>query len=323
MGSWYKTCGLSQMHITDGEEVMVFALEKNMDQTDRCYSTAFWAPCLVPYYSKYGDYGRGDQDSGVGLPYILEGIRDRLVEMELGDNQYHDIEIKKDKFDIELFYEAVHEGRLFSKDYQGRDRMFEFVMVRKDIADDILANWNRETYVGNGKGDCGYDNAYKMVNFAKILEDLPEFMERVAEFLKPDPDMDDASNSALIGMKLMGGLETVFKYEEDNLVGKWIRGSADYRFSRIMYPSEVVLSLMKVGKVKEATELMIDLLKGLYLNCFMEMTRRNWAPGGHEGSQANEAHGYRIMAEATLRALDREKKEYLEDTGEEEYSEFN
>ena len=319
MGSWYKTCGLSQMAICDYDEVMVFVLEKNNDQTDRCYSTAFWSPSLLPFYAKYGDYGRGDDNTGITLPYVIEGIKKSLVEVELGDNKYHDIEIKRDKFDIELFYEAVHEGRLYKSDWQGREQMIDFVMIRKDIADDILANFQREVYVGEG-GDCGYDNHYKLVTFAKILEDLPDFMAKLAEFVKPEDELDDRANEALIRMKFSDGLSTVFKYEDDNLVGKWVRGDG-YRFSRLADPNEIVIGLMEAGKVKEATEVMVELLKGHYINCFMETTRRNWAPGGHEGSQGNEAHGYRIMAEATLRALDRAKAEYLEEV-DDEYSEF-
>jgi hypothetical protein len=321
MGSWYKTCGLSNMHIRDDDEVMVFVLEKNNDQTDRCYSTAFWSPCLLPFYSKYGDYGRGADDSGVTLPYLMAGIKEQLIEMELGDNEYHDIEIKRDKFDIELFYEAVHEGRLFKSDWRGDKQMIDFVMIRKDIADDILANFQREQYVGHGEGDCGYDNSYKLVTFAKILEDLPEFMAKLSEFLAPEEGLDDKANDALLRMKFMGGLSTVFKYEDSNLVGKWIRGDG-YRFSRLAEPNEIVIDLMQAGKVKEATEVMVELLKGNYITSFMEMTRRNWSPAGHEGSQCNETHGYRIMAEATLRAIDRERKKYLEEV-DDEYSEFN
>jgi hypothetical protein len=249
----------------------------------------------------------------------MDGIKQSLVEIELGDNKYHDIEVKRDKFDIELFYEAVHECRLFKSDWRGDKQMIDFVMIRKDIADDILANFQREQYVGEG-GDCGYNNNYKLVTFAKILEDLPDYMAKLSEFIKPEGELDDTANEALLRMKFSGGLSTVFNYEDSNLVGKWVRGDG-YRFSRLANPNEIVLDLMQAGKVKEATEVMVELLKGMYLNCFMEMTRRNWAPGGHEGSQGNEAHGYRIMAEATLRALDRAKTEYLKEV-DDEYSEF-
>lgn len=324
MGSWYKTCGLSNLHITDGQEVMVVVLEKNTDETDRCYSTSFWKPAQLPFYSKYADYGRGDEDSGAALPYVLEGIKKNLKEFELGKNEYHDIEVTKDKFDIELFYEAAHESRLFKENYGGKhSTMLDLVMIRKDIADDILTNYAREVYMGDGKGDCGYNNNYTIVNFTTIIADLPDYMAEMAKmFVAPEDETQDELAMRMIEMKMFRGLE-LFDYGHPNLVNKWVRGDG-YRFSNVVSPADVVFGLMKVGQIKEATEVMIDLLKFKYIDCFMETTRRNWAPGGHEGSQGNEAHGYRVMAEATMRALDREKQEWLTDTGETEadYSEF-
>jgi hypothetical protein len=149
-------------------------------------------------------------------------------------------------------------------------------------------------------------------------------MARLSEFLKPEDELDDKANAALMRMKFVGGLGTVYEFKDTNLVGKWVRGDG-YRFSRLADQNEIVIDLMQAGKVKQATEVMVDLLKGMYINCFMQATRRNWAPGGHEGSQGNESHGYRIMAEATLRALARDKAEWVEEMGDEaedEYSEF-
>lgn len=321
MGSWYKTCGVSNLHIRDNDDVMVFVLEKNTDDTDRCYSTAFWKPLMLPFYAKYGDYGKGDDNTGVGLPYIVEGIKKNLVEMELGENQYHDIAVKKDKFDIELFYEAVHENRLFKDiSWGGKDQtMLDFVMIRKDIADDILANFQREVYVGGGKGDCGYENNYKLVTFTRIIEDLPEYMEKLHSLCVPK---EGATNEDLLLMRMeMRGME-IFEWGHPNLVSQWMRGD-NYRFCQVVRTPELIFELVKAGDIVQATNMLIDILKARYLDCFMETTRRNWAPGGHEGSQASEAHGYRIIAEATLRALTREKQEYIEDVGdEEEYSEF-
>lgn len=321
MGSWYKTCGVSNLHIRDNDDVMVFVLEKNTDDTDRCYSTAFWKPLMLPFYAKYGDYGKGDDNTGVGLPYIVEGIKKNLVETELGENQYHDIAVKKDKFDIELFYEAVHENRLYKDiSWGGKDKtMLDFVMIRKDIANDILANFQREVYVGGGNGDCGYENNYKLVTFTRIIEDLPEYMEKLTSLCNPEPGTSDA-DLMLLRME-MRGME-IFDWGHPNLVSKWMRGD-NYRFCQVVRTPEIIFELIKTGDIVQATNMMIDILKARYLDCFMETTRRNWAPGGHEGSQANEAHGYRIIAEATLRALAREKQEYIEDVGdEEEYSEF-
>ena len=315
MGSWYKTCGVSGLHIVDGEEVMVFALEKNTDQTERCYSTAFWAPAMLPFYAKYADYGGGCDETGPALPFLLSGIKEVMIEQELGENEYHDIAVKRADFDIELFYEAVHENRLFSKDYQGREMMIDFVMVRKDIADDILENFQREEYVGEG-GDCGWNNHYKMVTFAKILEDLPEYIAEFTKSLKVgDVKEDNELQKALTDIKFMRGMK-VMGHKSTNLVNRWVSGD-DYRYSSLVRPQEALIELFTAGKIEEATELLIDHLKARYIDCFMEMTRKNWGPGGHEGSQANEHHGYRVLAEATLRALDRESAENEEYNDEE------
>lgn len=322
MGSWYKTCGVSQLHIRDNDEVMVVVLEQSTDDTARCYSTAFWKPLMLPFYAKYGDYGRGDDNTGAGLPFIIEGIKKNLVEMELGDNQYHDIAVKRDAFDVELFYEAVHENRLFKDvSWGGKEStLLDFVMIRKDILDDIFKNFRRELYVGNGKGDCGYENNYRMVNFNTILADLPEYMTRLTEMCVPK---EGATPDDLLIMRIeMRGLE-IFEYGHSNLVNQWLRGDT-YRYCNVVRPGELVFAEMQKGNIELVEQLIVDILKLKYLDCFMEVTRKNWAPGGHEGSQGNEHHGYRVLARAINCAIEREKRQYLEDVGgdEEEYSEF-
>ena len=47
MGCWNQTCGLSQLHIRHGQDVMVVALVKNNGYDSLCYTTPFWAPVMV------------------------------------------------------------------------------------------------------------------------------------------------------------------------------------------------------------------------------------------------------------------------------------
>jgi hypothetical protein len=160
MGCWNKTCGLSNLHIIAGTDVYVFVLEENTDKTDRCYSTAFWRPLLLPFTSKYNDYGGGEESGGPGFQLIMDSIAKELTEMEVGDNEYHDIAVKKEGFGEEQFFESVHEHRLFKKSYYGDKQVIDFVMMRKDIVDYILENRVIERYVGEGKGTTGYSNSY-------------------------------------------------------------------------------------------------------------------------------------------------------------------
>jgi hypothetical protein len=50
----------------------------------------------------------------------------------------------------------------------------------------------------------------------------------------------------------------------------------------------------------------------------MDSARKIWIPGGHEGSQSTSGGALRLLGAATVRALDREKAEWLADTGEDE-----
>ena len=114
---------------------MVFAMIKNRKVDSLCYTTPFYSPMMMPFYAKYNDYGGGEECSGIGLKPVMEAIKNQLVEIPLGKNEYHDIAVKKDNFDEELFFEACQERRLFVEGYRKERLHVEFVMFRKDIVD--------------------------------------------------------------------------------------------------------------------------------------------------------------------------------------------
>lgn len=317
LGSWNKTCGLSNLHITSGTEVYVFVLEENTDKTDRCYSTAFWKPLLLPFTSKYNDYGGGEESSGAGFQLIMDSIANKLVEQELGENVYHDIAVKKEGFGEEQFFESVHENRLFMRAYNGAGPIIDYVMLRKDIVDNILETRVIEQYVGEGKGTGGWSNCYIYYKFEDILKDLPEFMDELTKKLTPPigSDTDMVLHNMIIQM--MHGFENIFEYKHPNKIGKWVRGDS-HRFSSIVRVSELVTGLIEAGKRTEADLLMIDYLKGQYVNEFMEATRKNWAPGGHEGSQNQNVKEYRTLMSAITTVLDAEQSEWDDENGDED-----
>jgi hypothetical protein len=315
MGCWNKTCGLSNLHITHGDEVYVFVIEENTDKTDRCYTTSFWRPLLLPFTSKYNDYGGGEESSGPGFQLIMDSVAKQLVETDLGKNRYHDIAVKKEGFGEEQFFDAVHEHRLFKTDYYGVTAVIDFVMMRKDVVDYILENRVIEKYVGEGKGTSGYGNSYVTYKFKDILKDLPEFMDK----LESVADLESASNKPELAETLMelmrsGGL-SIFSYDHPNKVSERLRGD-NYRVSSIVSERDAVLSLLKAGKRAEAESLVTDLLKGHYIDTFMESTRKNWAPGGHEGSQNQDADEYRLLIKAMTNALDADDAYWKEVNGE-------
>lgn len=319
MGCWNKTCGLSNLHIYAGDPVYVFLLEQNPHH-DRCYSTAFWAPVMLPFLSEYDDYG-GGENSSPAINYILEGLKEQLVEMPLGKNEYHDIAVNKDILDEKLMFEAVHEGRLKIHDRAfGGERLVDFVMFRKDIVDHITETLVCDMYVGEGKGTGGWGNNYIYYKFADVVAKVPEFIDKVEKELLSTDGPEGSLPPELRLKYAMRGLAGMYDFKERNLVATYLGGLDDYRFSRILRPSDAVVRLLADGKREEAEAMLIDILRASFINSFMESTRKSWMPGGHEGSQASESKGYRVLCSAVTAALDREKADW-EEENEGEYEE--
>ena len=310
MGSWNKTCGLSNLHITAGTPVYVFVLERNKDY-EHCYSTGLFAPLLLPFESVYDDYGGGESSSGPALDYIMSMIKKDLVEMEVGDNEYHDIEVKREGFTPEKFFEAVHEDRLSIQGRRAEPTQLYFTMMRKDIVDDILANRTIEDYVGDGKGTCGYGNNYVKYKFADIVADIRPLLNDAMEIVS---NIDKELRS----LKMFSGLDYMFDQDYENKVLKWMRGDS-YRYSRIVDMKQVISKGLEIGTVdsiNKVAALLEEYLKGIYIDGFMHSARKTWIPGGHEGSQSMSGGALRLLGAATIRALDREKAEWMADMGE-------
>jgi hypothetical protein len=316
MGSWNKTCGLSNLPIHSGEKAYVFVLEKQQLDDSHCYSTHLYAPCLLPFETTYNDYGGGEDSTGIGFPIIMESIKNNLNEIEAGENKYHDIAVTKDKFDEALFFEAVHEGRLQKHNPYALDEddhtKLEFVMFRKDIVDTILEKHYMEKYVGDGKGTHGYGNNYIRYYFKDIVADILPMIQEISEMVAEDKE--------LATFKLLSSFESMFKYDHPNLAATWLRGDT-YRYCNLIRINEYLFNLFEQEgplpeRILQLEEILTESLKGRFIDAFMEMSRKSWIPAGHEGSQGDEQRPYRSLISATLEVLDRRKAMYEAETGE-------
>jgi hypothetical protein len=65
-----------------------------------------------------------------------------------------------------------------------------------------------------------------------------------------------------------------------------------------------------MDQVLELEAILTEHIRGIFIDAFMERTRKSWIPAGHEGSQSQDAEPYRVLIEATTRALDAEEAEY-------------
>ena len=311
MGSWNKTCGLTNLPIMSGEKTYVFILERVKEIHDHCYSTHLYRPLLLPFVSTYNDYGAGEDSEGGALPIIMDGLKQRLVEMPLGENKYHDIAVIRDAWSEDLFFESVHEHRLRVNSYDGETEV-EFVMMRKDVVDDLLDTYKFEEYLGEGKGTHGWKNSYELYGFADLVRDVEPLLDFLLIIMK---EMD---------WKWPRLDRVVFAYQqkegERNRAANWFRHDLGYRFSNIVEVRSHIIELLMKGERDLAQDLMIEHLRGMFVNTFMEMTRKSWIPGSQEGSQRQEYEPYRALMASMNRVMDARDAEYAAeyDDGDEE-----
>lgn len=293
MGCWNKTCALSNLHIHAGDPVYVFLIEQK--GFNDYHSTHLYSPVPIPFYSHYDDYGRGENNSGAALPVIINSLKKVLIEKELGENEYHDLEVKRDTLSEDNLFEIMREGRLFVKNkYRNinsnlpEENKVKFVMMRKDVVDSILANF---------KPEC-WDKDYKTIKigFDEIIEDvdfaIEQIQERCLDLYLPHVLEDRGSKMAIF----------IRFFDPISFAGT----------SRIVPIMQIFSDLVKTGETILAKEFLIDALKGVFIANFMELTRRSWIPQCGEGSQNIDVSGHKILAQTVLNIIEKEESEMEE-----------
>lgn len=294
MGSWLKTCGLSNLHIHAGSQVLVFVLEKNTSETDRSYSTSFWRPVLVPFYSVYDDYGGGENSHGIGLDLVLDGLRKYALPVPQGENTYHDIPVNPAELDEAKFFEAVRKGRLSVRGGTN-GAMIDYTMFRMDVVNHICENFRQEFYVGSGKGTTGFENCYVSFTYKNVLDSVPEFIYLFSEIISKSV-CDYNSLISMIGSS-----------DVRNPAAMYLGEIYSHRFSYICRPAEALGEYITARETEKAEQLVKDMVLGSFLESFMGLTRKVWMPGGHEGSQSVEHEAYLALCNAINSAISSEK----------------
>jgi hypothetical protein len=290
MGCWNKTCMVSNLHITAGQEVVVFLLkeENRNNNYDYCYINSYFVPCLLPFYGKYNDYGSVENCHGEGLNLLIEKVRENLVELEQGENEYHDIPAKKETFDIDQLFELDHEQRLFVSDkYDKHGKyMLTHVQIHKDIFDYIIENFKFKDYKSNH-------------SFDDVIKFLPDYISGVQEQIKlHEPIGPYSFREEILSLN----------YNQNNLVAKYI-----YSFIRDnqTFGSFKVLTIDMFEKMEtdKLQLLLTDILKGVWINLFLHETRKPWIKTIGEGSQSCSHNGYRVLNKAIENVLNKEEDE--------------
>lgn len=308
MGCWNKTCGLSNLQIVGGTPVYVFVLEHAVGHNP-CHAMSLFKPLLVPFESEYNDYGGGENSFGPWFELIIEALRQRLVEREVGENRYHDIAVNRNDFDEESFFDSVREKRLMIDTSHGQTSI-EFTMFRKDIADSVLDQYQIDEYVGRGNGTHGWDNAYIGYSFNDVVRGIRPLIEGWIQQQKMSNIKDTFVN--FITMESIGRFETPASERSlDSLAAQWL-GRETFEYSRIVDVRSHIRNLTvdpDVINIDELEGLLTEYLRGLFLDSFMHAARKTWIPGGHEGSQSDSRDALKVLCKVTMDAIIEEERD--------------
>lgn len=221
--------------------------------------------------------------------------------MEQGENKYHDIAVKSDGFDIGKFYEAVHEQRLQVKSWNGA-RNVSFVMMRKDVVDEILSKRVYERYIGGGE--------YLKHSFEDVVNSVDDQVERSRAMLEEHQDDDEKTRMRKYVLRF--NADMWLGDFSDNLAGYWLRFkfSGSESQSSFLNVGAQFADLIAEGNFKDAKVLIVEYLKGIAVDSFMEVTRRSWCPTSGEGSQNEALEEHALLANVTLSTIKKIEKEW-------------
>jgi hypothetical protein len=150
MGSWNKTCGLTQIPIFHGDETVLFFLVQDpfSDSSMPSYSTSYWAPVPMPFYGTYDDYGFQDMHEGETAKLAqIKAAYGELVVINKPQGQFVDTwEVNDTVFDTwEKLQEAIHRDRLkISLFPDQKDSVVSFIMFDRKVYDKMVGDLTKK-----------------------------------------------------------------------------------------------------------------------------------------------------------------------------------
>lgn len=138
MGCWNETCGLSNLPICNGDEVVMFVLVKKQNFGRQYYFNDDAIPFILPIEGKYNDYGSIEEVNASDI--TLNVLENAKVFIKTNDSytQFY--------FDLEGFLEQLERGTLYIK-YGDEYHQLSQIMYHKDLYYTLVNNMkNRIPY---------------------------------------------------------------------------------------------------------------------------------------------------------------------------------
>lgn len=266
MGSWNKTCALSNLPIYDGDDVYVFVLQQSEHPTNHCESTHLYSVALAPFQCEYNDYGAGEECKGVALKYLLKGLTSLSNFDDLTE---------------EDFFRKVRDPGIFVKRvmptcYADSSKV-EFAMVRKDVADLILYTWVPNTILSS--------------SFNFLTSQLDTYIDKLLEYASK---INCKAGSTYVWTYSLDLILQEYDSEVGHLIYRTLNSYENY--TSFFNLREILPVLLTNGDRKELRELLFEYLKGTFLNEFMQETRRSWIPQCGEGHNDEDLDAHLLLS---------------------------
>ena len=285
MGSWNKTCGLTQMPIFSGDEVITFYLIEKPFKTDAMtsYASGYWGYIPLPFYGIYDDYGFLDMAKGEEwkLSLMKDAYGKSVVINEPTDKFVDNWKVDENIFDdYEKFKDAIHRNRLHFRLYHEKNSCISFVMFEKKTFDTLK-------------------QIYKPEKLMKILKGFKEYINDINNIKIPDyfQKYIEAANGDAIEIKelissMLGYDSSIEEFSSKHKINKW--NNIEYallkfwfsKYSSINESGGFGASSMK-GCIKEKINSIPEnvLIDSFLAEVILSKLRKQWYPAGHEGSQ--------------------------------------
>ena len=123
MGSWYGTCGVTQLPLV-GEDIVCLPIvqrKTSYNGGDFCYSNEIWEPCGIPFFGTYDDYGQIAPDDGQDQVHLFNaGMLGQDLVVFPGDARIEKVD-QDFIMSIDGWQEAIHEDHLNIKGHGYED----------------------------------------------------------------------------------------------------------------------------------------------------------------------------------------------------------
>lgn len=302
MGSWNKTCGLTQMPIFSGEEVVTFYLIENPFRIEAMtsYSSGYWSYIPLPFYGTYDDYGFLDMKDG--QDWKLQELKKAYGRHVVIDKPDPENKTSIDQWtvdetvfdDYEKLKEAIHRRRLHVNLYGEKDSSFGFVMFEKKTFDMLTA-------------------PYKPEKLVKILKEFKEFYKERTKVDEVDISTLSDKEKEIAAMKaawrfLDGAGPHIDAFCESKKITGWDsveKWFLNFWFDRFTNSEATGFGtsnfLMNFRELMYGDDSNIDyreLADGYLANIIMSRLRKQWYPAGHEGSQDELNPDHKVFMKA-------------------------